>query len=530
MARESPAQRNLSNALRVLKILQDAGKSIVHTEDLDRTAREALVANGFLRPVIKGWYMPSRPDEEDGDSTAWYANALEFVGRYCTHRFGDAWCLSPDFSIRIQTGNTSLPQQVLVHAPGGQNSLIQLPGNHSILDYRASALPDKQHLTVVLGVRLMTMEYALTRVPQAFFVTYANDAQIALASLKDASGLARILLEGNQPVVAGRLAAGLRSCGRDEMADDIVSTMKRAGHAVSEADPFQTPPTYLHATRAEPPAVTRIRLMWAQMREQVIAAFPPEPGLPEDADAYLKQVRDAYVRDAYNSLSIEGYRVTENLIERVAKGSWRPEINADDRQSRDAMAARGYFLARKSVEDSIRKLHSGNSAGKTIRSDHRAWFRELFAPSVDAKLIKAGDLAGYRETQVYIKNASHVPPSPQAVRDMMPAFFDLLEAEPSAAVRAVLGHFVFVFIHPYMDGNGRMGRFVMNAMLASGGYPWTIIEVAHRSEYMSALDEASSRADVSRFAQFIASSMAIQGNGESPTPSYAIDTPGRRGG
>jgi len=38
----------------------------------------------------------------------------------------------------------------------------------------------------------------------------------------------------------------------------------------------------------------------------------------------------------------------------------------------------------------------------------------------------------------------------------------------------VLGHFVFVYIHPYLDGNGRIGRFLMNLMLAAGGYPWTV--------------------------------------------------------
>jgi hypothetical protein len=38
-----------------------------------------------------------------------------------------------------------------------------------------------------------------------------------------------------------------------------------------------------------------------------------------------------------------------------------------------------------------------------------------------------------------------------------------------AGVRVVLGHFIFVYIHPYMDGNGRMGRFLMNVMLAGGG-------------------------------------------------------------
>ena len=98
----------------------------------------------------------------------------------------------------------------------------------------------------------------------------------------------------------------------------------------------------------------------------------------------------------------------------------------------------------------------------------------------------------------------HVPPGREAVRDLMPAFFELLSEEPEPSVRVVLGHFMFVYIHPYMDGNGRMGRFLMNAMLASGGYPWTVVPVEQRGEYMAALEEASVRQNIGPFSDFLA--------------------------
>ena len=78
-------------------------------------------------------------------------------------------------------------------------------------------------------------------------------------------------------------------------------------------------------------------------------------------------------------------------------------------------------------------------------------------------------LAGYRNDAVYLRTSRYVPPRWEAVRDAMPALFDLLEQEPEPGVRAVLGHWLFGYIHPYPDGNGRMARFLMNAMLASGG-------------------------------------------------------------
>ena len=69
-------------------------------------------------------------------------------------------------------------------------------------------------------------------------------------------------------------------------------------------------------------------------------------------------------------------------------------------------------------------------------------------PSVAAGLLKPADLAGYRNGQVYIRRSMHVPLNREAVRDAMPAFFDLLREDKEPAVRVVLGHFVFVYIHP----------------------------------------------------------------------------------
>ena len=86
---------------------------------------------------------------------------------------------------------------------------------------------------------------------------------------------------------------------------------------------------------------------------------------------------------------------------------------------------------------------------------------------------------------------------------------DLLESEPKPIVRAVLGHWLFGFIHPYVDGNGRMARFLMNLMMASGGYPWTIVRTTRRKEYLDALEAASAEQNIVPFARFIRKEMSM---------------------
>jgi Fic family protein len=168
------------------------------------------------------------------------------------------------------------------------------------------------------------------------------------------------------------------------------------------------------------------------------------------------------------------------------------------------MAARGYWLAFQAVQQAVGKVLLGDNPGQVADEDHGTWYRELFAPSVTSGLLKPSDLAGYRNGQVYIRKSMHVPLNPAAVRDAMPALFDLLREETHPAVRVVLGHFFFVYIHPYMDGNGRIGRFLMNVMMASGGYPWVVIPVGSRARYMNALERASVGGDIVPFTDFLA--------------------------
>lgn len=498
----SPSEK-LVESLEVLKALQKEGIVAIRSADLSRVHRERLLKGGFLQEVMKGWYIPARPDEPAGESTAWYACFWDFCAAYLRERFGDAWSLSPEQSLLLHTGNRTVPGQLLVRTPKGGNKVTKLPHDTSVLDVRAT-MSDPEETFEIDGLRLYALPAALVSSAPGFYRQHATEARAALAMVKDASDLLRPLLEGGHSTIAGRLAGALRNIGRDRMAEEIVKTMQAAGYTIRVDDPFEAAAATPLAPREVSPDVNRLRLMWEAMRVPVIERFPVSQGLPERPQDYLKDVEEIYVTDAYHSLSIEGYRVSAELIERVRSGNWNPDGNDGDREQRDALAARGYWQAYRALHDSLEQVLDRKNAGTVADQDHGTWYREMFAPSVTAGPVRPADLAGYRNDQVYIRRSMHVPPRRETVRDMMPAFFELLAGEAEPAARVVLGHFVFVYIHPYMDGNGRMGRFLMNLMLASGGYPWTVIPLEQRDAYMAALEEASVRQDIGPFAEFLA--------------------------
>ena len=499
----TPSEK-LAQSLEILHKLQNwSGVGAIRSRDLSRTHRERLVANGFLQEVMKGWYIPSRPDEVKGESTAWYASFWRFCAAYLEERFGKSWCLSPEQSLSLHGGNWAVPRQLVVRSPKARNKVTRLPHGTSLLDLRA-VLPAKGDREGKDGLRIFPLESALIACSPSYFSAHSTDARATLLMIRDASGILARLLEGGHSTIAGRLAGAFRNCGRDRIADDIAKTMTAAGYDVRESDPFKDRPALALPAREPSPYVNRIRLLWQKMGGPVVGRFPKAPGLASDINAYLKRVDDVYVTDAYHSLSIEGYRVSPEVIERVRSGAWNPEANEDDRQQRNAMAARGYWQAYQAVRGSVGRVLHNENPGLVADEDHGTWYREMFAPSVTAGLMKASHLAGYRNGRVYIRGSMHVPLNCDAVRDAMPAFFDLIQAETDPAVRVVLGHFILVYIHPYMDGNGRMGRFLMNLMLASAGYPWTVTPVEDRKAYMEALEKASVGEDIVPFADFLA--------------------------
>lgn len=507
----SSSNEKLAAALEELRALQQGGARIFASKQLSRTSRERLVKHGFLQGVMKGWLMSASPATRPGDTTPWFASFWEFCGRYCNELFGSEWHLSPEQSLLIHAEDTTIPKQVVIHSPRAGNNRIELLFGTSFFALRVHAMPPSDDLELKQGLRIYNVAAGLTRVSEGFFKSHPVASQVVAQTVREPSQVLARLLEGGHATIAGRLAGLFRRLGQAEIADEIVATMKAADHDVRVVDPFDEDVVVAPPMRTAAPIVARLQTLWASTREAVVAEFPKAKGVPKDHDAYLANIDEIYKLDAYHSLSIEGYEVTPDIIQRVASGAWDPAKKPSDKTNLNALAARGYWLAFRRVRETVAQMLASEKTIRALRTAHRQWYRELFGPHVAAGLLSASMLAGYRNAPVFIRGSRHVPPRCELVTEAMAALFDLIEREPEPAVRAVLGHWLVGYIHPFPDGNGRIARFLMNTLLVGGRYPWTVIRVEHRTEYLNALEIASADSDVRPFAKFVANQMRKKG-------------------
>ena len=486
--------KNLATSLQVLKRLQDEGHVVFHgTDELSRTHLERLIAAGFLTEVIRGWYIIDNPENNSNTTVAWFSNYWKFISIYERYSNGEEWCLSPEQSIDICAGNTTIPTQITIYVSKGGNRVINLLHNTSIFEIRKSSLPDNIITIKETGVNIWPLESAIANVSVTYWDKDPDAIRICLNSIRNTSLITSALLDCSGHAKAGKVINALRSLGRTVEADNMERTLKRFNFRIdSSKDVFVGTEKELKSGK--------IASMWKKMRQQVIDSFDKH-----HTGTSIEEIEEKYKEDAYHSLSIEGYVVTQELIDRVSSGKWNPKGNKDDEQQKNALAARGYYQAFQKVKETIMKIKDKNlNPGQCVESDFMDWYVEMWQPFVATGILKHSDIIGYRNRPVYIKNSRHVPPASHKVLDYMDEYFECLKNEEYASVRAVLGHFFLTWIHPFNDGNGRMARFVMNAMLTTGGYSWTVIPVSERNRYMTALEKASVEDDITDFSKLVA--------------------------
>lgn len=508
MAKELKPNQKAAAALE--RAMAAAEDGIVLSALLKVKDRALLQKQGYLHRIIRGWHFLTSNVIADR-STVWPYFYWSFLRSYLRERFGPDYCISPETSILLHTDSTAIPTQVSVLVSKGGNGKVDLVAGTSLI-YFETELPAER--SEDRGLQVFPRTLAVVRAAPQFYKTNAVDMIALLASLADPADLYRTIVRGRNARAGSRLIAFCKSHGLDRLESGVLNAMKVADLQIlpkAEVGLGEVGETFTFSSplrQVSDAAVARLHALWDKFSEQIAdVTGKARKSKPLSRDQYLKTAKAISTSDAYHSLSIEGFTVTPEIIERVRAGRWNPD--AEDEERKNALSAKGYLAAFTQVLGSIKKAYGKGNQAEIAERDHQQWFQALFSGFSDAGIIEPDRLLGYREGPVIIQGAAHVPPAKEKIPALMETMFERLRKETDPIAAAVLGHFFFVYIHPYRDGNGRMARFLMNLLASRSGHAWTVIRFEHRRKYFDALDRATTRDDLLPFAKFVIEEMAL---------------------
>jgi len=214
---------------------------------------------------------------------------------------------------------------------------------------------------------------------------------------------------------------------------------------------------------------------------------------PFSAEIVRKLEEQFTVEWTYNSNAIEGNTLSLNETELV--------IN------------KGLTIGRKSLKehfeainhkDGIQYLYDFVKKKKELDEDIILALHKIILKNID-------DTEGghYRTSNVMITGAIHIPPSAIKIQRLMNEFFEWYyenKKKLSVTELAAWVHYKMVYIHPFIDGNGRTARLIMNLILIQNGYPPAVILNVDRQKYYRTLKDAD-REKYNSFINFIGRSI-----------------------
>ena len=203
----------------------------------------------------------------------------------------------------------------------------------------------------------------------------------------------------------------------------------------------------------------------------------------------LKQIREYYkIGLTWSSNALEGNSLTETETKVLLEDG----LTVGGKPIRDYYEATGHAKA----YDYIYTLMQGEEIGEAqLKTIHRLFY----------SLIDEAQAGQYRQERVIISGSKYPVSPPEKIHALMNDFFHWLSTQEKLlhpVEFAAKAHKEFVFIHPFVDGNGRVARLLMNLCLLRQGYTMAIIPPVLRGDYIALLEKA--HVDDAAFVNFIA--------------------------
>ena len=272
------------------------------------------------------------------------------------------------------------------------------------------------------------------------------------------AGLA--LIDGKRP--DSRDAAETTSA-RARAREGCIQELEKGIHSASLVEPGSA-----HSTSRGFAVVTLSELSVAHSWLQAMRPLPPE---------VVEELRHRYeVALTYHSTAIEGNTLTQSETQIVLEKG----VTIGGKSLAEHLEVIGH----KEALDFVQELASANTAigEREIREVH----------SLVMKGLANEDSGRYRNLDVMAAGTEYRYPSHLHLPELMAEFVAWIQTDSSLhpVVFASEAHLRFVTIHPFRDGNGRVGRLLLNLLLLRSGYPIAVLRVNQRAEYISALEAA----------------------------------------
>ena len=222
--------------------------------------------------------------------------------------------------------------------------------------------------------------------------------------------------------------------------------------------------------------VNHIKALFQRI-DQKLATLQKLRPLPKTA---VKKLREKFqIEMTYNSNAIEGNSLTlKETFWVISEG-----ITVKNKPLKDHLEAKDHHEALEYLYELVQPQNQLTVSEKLTRDLHG-----LVMKKTDE------DWAGrYRQSNVFITGTDHTPPDASAVPSAMAQlinWFGVSRRKLHPIELAARIHHQLVFIHPFLDGNGRTARLLMNVILMKQGYPLTVILKNDRKKYYRVLQQA----------------------------------------
>lgn len=229
--------------------------------------------------------------------------------------------------------------------------------------------------------------------------------------------------------------------------------------------------------------------------EQYLPLFSRIDSLKEQLDqrrplttGELQRLQEEFlVEYTYNSNAIEGNTLTLQETALVLEG-----ITIDRKPLKDHLEAVGHKDAFLYVQELVKD---------------KVPFSESIIKQIHTLVLmdRPEDRGVYRRIPVRIMGAYHTPPEPVVVPEQMEQLIKEFSKKKLHPIEsAALFHLKFEGIHPFVDGNGRTGRLILNLFLMQNGYPSINVKFADRKRYYEAFDSYYRDNDAGAMVQMVA--------------------------